>query len=135
MASVDALRSATLFAGFDDETLERMAGRFAEVDIPASQVLIEPRTAGSGLFVICDGTVEVEAHEVRRELGPGDVVGEISLVEDDHTRRARVVALTPVRALALSRPDFDDLVAENPQLDAAVRDLAHRRLAELHDAS
>jgi CRP-like cAMP-binding protein len=134
MASVDALRSASLFAGFDDETLERMAGRFAEVDIPANQVLIEPRTAGSGLFVICDGTVEVEAHEVRRELGPGDVVGEISLIEDDHTRRARVVALTPVRALALSRPDFDDLVAENPQLDAAVRDLAERRLAELREA-
>ena len=134
MASVDSLRSATLFAGFDDETLGRMAGRFAEVDIPANQVLIEPRTAGSGLFVICDGRVEVEAHEVRRELGPGDVVGEISLIEDDHTRRARVVALTPVRALALSRPDFDDLVAENPQLGAAVRDLAHRRLAELSDA-
>jgi CRP-like cAMP-binding protein len=112
-----------------------MAGRFAEVDIPANQVLIEPRTAGSGLFVICDGTVEVEAHEVRRELGPGDVVGEISLIEDDHTRRARVVAMTPVRALALSRPDFDDLVAENPRLEAAVRELAHRRLAELHDAS
>src|SRR5438045_3446710 len=108
MASVDSLRSATLFAGFDDETLGRMAGRFAEVDIPANQVLIEPRTAGSGLFGSCDGRVEVEAHEVRRELGPGDVVGEISLIEDDHTRRARVVALTPVRALALSRPDFDD---------------------------
>src|ERR671932_1312169 len=128
MASPDALHGATLFDGFDAETLERIAGRFSEVDVPANQVLIEPRTAGAGLFVICDGTVEVEAHNVRRELGAGEVVGEISLVEDDHTRRARVVTKTPVRALALSRTDFDDLAAEEPGFGAAVRDLAHRRL-------
>ena len=134
MASADALRIATLFAGFDDADLERIAPRFTEVEIPANQVLIEPRTAGAGLFVICDGTVEVEAHEVRRELGAGDVVGEISLVEDDHSRRARVVAKTPVRALALSRTDFDQLAAENPEFDAGVRELARQRLADLHQS-
>lgn len=131
MASVDSLRSATLFAGFSDDVLERIAGRFNEVELPPNQVLIEPRTAGSGLFVICDGTVEVEAHDMRRDLGPGEVVGEISLVENDHTRRARVVTKTPVRLLALSRTDFDELASAEPELDAAVRDLAHRRLAEL----
>src|SRR5690349_18783577 len=131
MASVDSLRSATLFAGFSHDVLERIAGRFNEVEVPPNQVLIEPRTAGAGLFVICDGTVEVEAHDLRRDLGPGEVVGEISLVEDDHTRRARVVTKTPVRLLALSRTDFDELASAEPELDAAVRDLAHRRLAEL----
>jgi CRP-like cAMP-binding protein len=132
MADADALRRASLFSGFDGEALERIASRFTEVDVPANQVLIEPRTAGAGLFVICDGTVEVEAHEIRRELGPGEVVGEISLIEDDHTRRARVVTKTDVRCLALSRNDFDELLVENPGLDAAVRELARRRLDELH---
>ena len=131
MASVDSLRSATLFAGFPDDVLERISGRFSEVELPQNQVLIEPRTPGSGLFVICDGTVEVEAHDIRRDLGPGDVVGEISLVEDDHTRRARVVTKTPVRLLALSRTDFDELCTAEPEFAAAVRELAHRRLAEL----
>ena len=134
MASADSLRASELFAQFDDETLERLAEPFHEIEAPANQVLIEPRTAGAGLFVICDGTVEVEAHEVRRELGAGDVVGEISLVEDDHSRRARVVAKTPVRALALSRTDFDQLAAENPEFDAGVRELARQRLADLHQS-
>jgi CRP-like cAMP-binding protein len=134
MAAADALRSATFFSQLDEESLERIARRFNEVDVPANQVLIEPRTAGAGLFVICDGTVEVEAHDVRRELGAGDIVGEISLVEDDHTRRARVVTKTPVRALALSRTDFDDLAAAEPEFGAAVRDLAQRRLAELRES-
>src|SRR5437763_8326351 len=123
MASVESLRKSELFATLDDATLERIAPRFSEVDVPANQVLIEPRTAGSGLFVICDGTVEVEAHEVRRELGAGDVVGEISLIEDDHTRRARVVTKTPVKLLALARDDFDHLIADVPELGAAVREL------------
>jgi CRP-like cAMP-binding protein len=131
MVTAEALRQSALFAGFGDETLERIAGRFIEVEFPASQVVIEPRTAGAGLYVICDGTVEVEAHDVRRELGPGDIVGEISLVDDDHTRRARVVTKTPVRCLALSRSDFDQLVEEEPALGNAVRALATERLREL----
>src|SRR5918911_3301339 len=130
MSTVDLLRKSQLFARFDGDALERIAGRFSEVDVPANQVLIEPRTAGAGLFVICDGTVEVEAHEGRRELGAGEVVGEISLVEEDHTRRARVVTKTPVRALALSRTDFDELSAAEPAFGAAVRELAHQRLSE-----
>jgi CRP-like cAMP-binding protein len=135
MASADSLRGSELFGRFDDETLERIARPFHEVEMPANQVLIEPRTAGSGLYVVCDGTVEVEAHEVRRELGSGAVVGEISLVEDDHTRRARVVTKTPVRLLALARDDFDDLISEVPELGHAVRELADERLSQLASGS
>jgi CRP-like cAMP-binding protein len=131
MADVESLRKSPIFAGLDQDALDRIAARFSEVELPANQVLIEPRTAGAGLFLICDGTVEVEAHEIRHELGEGEIVGEISLVEDDHTRRARVVTKTPVRALALSRSDFDQLAAQEPQLDAAVRELARDRLEEL----
>jgi CRP-like cAMP-binding protein len=36
-----------------------------------------------------------------------------------------------VRALALSRTDFDELAAAEPAFDAAVRRLAQRRLNEL----
>jgi CRP-like cAMP-binding protein len=131
MASAEALRSSELFSRFDDETLQRLAKPFSEVEFPANQVLIEPRTPGAGLFVICDGTVVVEAQELHRELGAGEVVGEISLVQDDGTRRARVVSKTPVRCLALSRADFEHLLANEPELETAVRELAERRLAEL----
>jgi CRP-like cAMP-binding protein len=73
----------------------------------------------------------VEAGGLRRELGPGEVVGEISLVDEDGSRRARVVAKTPVHCLALSRADFERMLAEQPELDAAVRELAEKRLQEL----
>jgi CRP-like cAMP-binding protein len=134
MAAPDFLRRSPLFAGFDDETLERLAAPFSEVEFPANQVLIEPRVPGAGLFVICDGTVVVEAHAVQRELGPGEVVGEISLVEEDGLRRARVVAKTPVRCLALGRAEFEQMLEGEPKLADSMRELARRRLSELEDA-
>jgi CRP-like cAMP-binding protein len=131
MASADLLRKSPLFAGFDDETLERLAAPFSEVEFPPNQVLIEPRMPGAGLFVICDGTVAVEAQGLQRELGPGDVIGEISLVEEDGLRRARVVAKTPVTCLALDRTEFEGMLEAEPQLADAMRELARVRLAEL----
>jgi CRP-like cAMP-binding protein len=127
----DLLRKSSLFAGYDDEQLERLAAPFTEVEFPADQVLIESRTPGAGMFVICDGTVAVEAPGAQRELGPGEVVGEISLVEEDGLRRARVVAKTPVRCLALGRPEFEQMLEAEPELAEAMRELARERLAEL----
>ena len=134
MAAADLLRRSPLFAGFDDATLERLAAPFSEVEFPANQVLIEPRMPGAGLFVICDGTVVVEAPEMQRELGPGEVVGEISLVEEDGLRRARVVAKTPVRCLALGRTEFEQMLEGEPKLAESMRELARERLAELENS-
>ena len=131
MASAELLRSSPLFARFDDATLERIAAPFSEVEFPANHVLIESRIPGAGMFVICDGTVVVDLHGLERELGPGDVVGEISLVEDDGLRRARVVSKTPLRCLALDRAGFERLVEAEPQLADAIRELARERLGEL----
>jgi CPA1 family monovalent cation:H+ antiporter len=133
MAASDLLRRSRLFADFDDEKLERLAARFSEVEFPANQVLIEARTPGAGLFVICDGTVVVDAHAMQWELGPGEIVGEISLVEEDGLRRARVFAKTPVRCLALDRADFEQMLQAEPELAEAMQELARNRLAELDE--
>jgi CRP-like cAMP-binding protein len=133
MATVELLRSSPFFARFDEATLERIAAPFSEVEFPAEHVLIESRIPGAGMFVICEGTVVVEVRGFERELGRGDVVGEISLVEDDGLRRARVVSKTPLRCLALDRVGFEHLAEAEPQVADAIRELAHERLNELED--
>jgi len=133
MATAELLRSSPIFAQFDDATLERIAAPFVEIDFPAGHVLIESRIPGAGMFVICEGTVIVEVRDFERELGAGDVVGEISLVEDDGLRRARVVAKTPLHCLALDRAEFDRLAVDEPEVADALRILASERLAEIDD--
>ena len=131
MSIPNLLRRSPVFAGFDEEMLARIAAPFSKVDFEPEQVLIEPRTPGAGLNVICDGTVMAESPGKQRQLGPGDVVGEISLLEEDGLRRARVVAKTEVSCLALGRTDFEQLLSTEPEFAEAMRDLAREQLAEL----
>jgi CRP-like cAMP-binding protein len=61
------------------------------------------------------------------ELGPGDIVGEISLVTDE-PRTADVVARTHVRALHLSASDFHVLADRHPDLRVLLTEVVTERL-------
>ena len=90
----------------DDETRRRLEEVGTEVEFPAGQVLIEHETPAAGLYLILEGRVNVHAPHGEHELGPGEVVGELALVRGG-TRTARVSALTPVRAVSVSREQVD----------------------------
>jgi len=94
-------------------------------EFPANHVMIEVGLPGSGLFLIREGTVRVEAPERTVELGGGEVVGERALDSADGLRTARVVCITDVRAVAVDRAAYD----------AAVEQLAAAALAALPTAS
>ena len=112
----DRLGALPLFADLDDAQLDRLAAATSEFDAPAGQALIERGKPGAGIFVLEQGQAIVEAPEGRREIGPGDVFGERSLLGDDIERTARVRAQTDVRCLAIARPEIERLLAEDPRL-------------------
>ena len=85
------LRGLPLFAGLGDDALRRIHGLSAEIDVPAGQTFVQAGDAASGMFVIEEGSVIVEARgHVEIELGPGEFVGELALLVPDSVRSARV---------------------------------------------
>ncbi len=127
---VVALRSATIFAGLDDPSLQRLADAMAEVELPPGHVLIEPGQPGAGMFVIEEGSVSVHPRGADpRALGPGDVVGELALLTRDGTRTARVQTTSAVRCLALDRTAFHEALEADPKLAIALLEIAVERLA------
>ena len=120
----DRLRALPLFADLDDDQLDRLATCTSEFDAPAGQALIERGRVGSGLFVLEQGQAVVEAPEGTRELGPGDVFGERSLLGEDGERTARVRAQTDVRCLAIARAELERVIAERPGLGERLRQLS-----------
>jgi CRP-like cAMP-binding protein len=118
------LRAVPLFADLEDDRLDELAAAATEFDAPAGQTLVERGDPGSGMFVLEEGRAVVEAPEGRRELGPGDVFGERSLVSDDIQRSARVRAETDVRCLAIGRAEIERLLADHPQLADRLRQLS-----------
>jgi CRP-like cAMP-binding protein len=128
---LEGLRMASsVFSGLDDEALRRVSEVATPFDVPAGRVLAEHGQPGSGLFVLTEGTVEVDLPSGKAvTLGPGEFVGELSVLADIR-RTARVRALTPVQGLAISRSAFEALLREEPRIAVAMLPVLARRLAE-----
>lgn len=116
----DRLRALLLFSDLDDEQLELLADCAKEINVAAGQPLIQRGDPGSGIFVLEEGRALVEAPEGTRELGPGDIFGERSMLNDSE-RTARVLAQTDVRCIAIPRPELEQLIAVHPQLGERLR--------------
>ncbi|MGH9057240.1 MAG: Crp/Fnr family transcriptional regulator [Acidimicrobiales bacterium] len=109
-----------LFEECSARELGRLASLTVESGQPAGTMLTrEGRDAGL-MFVIVDGEAEVLSDgQVLARIGPGDVVGELSLI-DGRARSASVRAVTDVDVLELAADDFRSVVDSSP---AFVRNL------------
>ena len=124
-----------LFAVLDDAALERVADCATEVEVRQGTLLTERGQPGSGMFVVVDGQARVQLPGRTVELGPGDVVGELSLLTDDYQRSARVSAATDVRCLAISRDDFARLLDNEPRIAVPLLRVLAERLRGMIDAA
>ena len=97
----------------DDDDLRRLEALGSRVPFAAGKVLIERGKPGTGLFVLLDGKIVVEAPEGARQFGPGAVIGERALLSADGKRTARVLALTDGVVVAVERAEIDRLCAED----------------------
>lgn len=127
------LRTSPLFAKFDDETRYGLVEHFRRVGYQSGQSLITQGQAGQGLFVIATGEVQVSVAKdgadpvVVANLGPGQVVGEISLLHDQPAN-ATVLAHGVVGALFLNRLDFQYVLQKHPDVRQYLTTLSADRL-------
>lgn len=121
------------FTSCTDEELALVAGNTWDHHAPAGTVLTEEGRSAREWIVIVRGTavVRVGTEEVAR-LGPGDVIGEVALL-DRGVRTATVVAETPVDALVASAPEFDRILARVPSVSRAMLVGLARRLRAADD--
>lgn len=128
--NLDSLRRVPIFAMLDDAALERISAISTEFVAPRGQVLIERGHAGTGVFIIEEGSVTVDLpNETSIILGPGEFVGELSVLADT-PRTARVSVASDLRSLAIRRDDLDDLLVSEPSIAVAMLREVARKLAE-----
>jgi CRP-like cAMP-binding protein len=106
----------------DPDDLNLLESVGTESRLGAGHTLIEHGQRGSGLFVILEGTVVVEAPEGTRELGPGTCIGERALLSADGRRTARVRTTSDVRVLAVDRVEFERLCESDDSLAYRIAD-------------
>lgn len=112
--SSDLLRLVPLFRGMTDKSFDAIANLASEADYGAGDELVRQGTPGHEFIIIVTGRARVERDGKQiRELGPGDFLGEISLV-DGSPRTATVTALEPIHAVTVGRDGFLDLIDRIP---------------------
>ena len=116
-----------IFAGLPTPRLEAAARDLGEVPMAAGDVVVRQGDAADRFYLIAEGTLRVtqtrDGKQVElRTLGPGDVFGEIGLLNRS-PRTATVTALTDGRLLALDGEDFLELVSSGPGLSSRLLDL------------
>lgn len=128
---VDAVRlqalDQPLFAGMPAARLEAAARRLVAVPIAAGEVVVRQGDEGDRFYVIDAGTFRVtqasDAGEaVLRDLGPGEVFGEIGLLRSS-PRTATVTATSDGVLYALDAAGFSELVSSGPGLSTRLLDL------------
>ena len=118
---VKALKRSSWFQSLPEEVLKDLATKVISYELEKDEVLIQKNDKGDSVFYIYDGWVKIVAGDalggevVLNHLGPGEFVGELSLV-DQKPRSASVVALSTIRALELKRDDFINILNENPEI-------------------
>lgn len=113
-AAVTDLKRVPLFQGMTDRALEAIAGLAHEITFEDGDPITKEGDEGDAFFMLIDGRVEVTRGGASvGPLGPGDFIGEISLV-DGRPRSATTMAVGHVRALEVCRPEFLELMERHP---------------------
>ena len=127
---VEALGGVPLFADLDKKQLAFLAGQASELTLKEGAVLAQEGVLGREAMVILSGTAEVtRAGKKVSELGRGDVVGEMSLI-NHAPRNATVTASSDCVVLVMNSREFSSVLDADPDLTIRILKTVVARLTE-----
>src|SRR5690348_7195007 len=120
-STVELLRSVPLFAGLEEEELERVSRVAVTRAFPAGTRVFHEGDSSDACYIVRSGSFRVtREHSDGRAitlatLGPGEIFGELAMLDGDQ-RSASAEALTEGELLALPANDVRALLARHPEI-------------------
>lgn len=116
MQHSDLLAQIPLFDTLSADDLHALAERMTERPFAAGQKVFDKDDAGSSMYVVLSGAVQIflpgDPPVVLKDARTGEYFGELSLF-DDKPRSASVVAMVETTLLELTRADFSDYLSKS----------------------
>jgi len=131
--AIDALRQVELFEHLTEEQLQLLAKQSREIAFRKHAILMTEGDVGESMYVMLTGLAKVYVSDedgkelVLYELGPGEVIGDIALL-DDEPRSASVSTLEKSSALMIGKAAFLDCLRESPEMGINIIRSLTRRL-------
>lgn len=112
----DALGDIELFRSLTNKERMELARHVDEVAVSTGTSLTRQGAPGDAFYLIVDGTAEVTKSGTKlADLGPGDVVGEMALI-DGEPRSATVVMTSRGTVLTMPRREFKGVLDAMPSI-------------------
>ena len=124
-----------LFRGLAPEQLSWLKDHLHRRTVPAGTHIVTVEQPGEVIYVILNGSVKIHVEQMNGTdviltvLGPGDIVGEMSLL-DGSGRSANVVTLEETTLLWMDRDTFQECVRTMPAVAANMMRILCRRLRQ-----
>jgi signal transduction histidine kinase len=114
---VEVLRGLPYFSDLPQALLDQVCRQSEKTTVPEETTIIEEDSLSEDMFVIVEGQLRVTKHGHDREvvlatLGPGEVVGEIALL-DNAPRTASVTANAPSTLIRIPAEAFESLIEDS----------------------
>lgn len=127
-----------LFQGLPAVDATRLAASLRTVDVKPGTNVMTLEQPGETVYFLVSGMVRLQAEQadgatvILGFLGPGDMVGEMSLL-DAEGRSATVYTLEPCRLLWMDRVTFQAMLESSPRLAINLLRVLSRRLRQAND--
>jgi serine phosphatase RsbU (regulator of sigma subunit) len=134
------LARAPLFKGLPEDEIRKLTQTLRVLEVPPSTVLFQEGDVGDRFYIIIQGQIEViKALGTPEERfiglrGPGEFVGELSLINRAGLRTASVRSLGPAHLWEMSHGEFDDLLHRQPSMAFELINVLSERLTKAHDS-
>jgi putative peptide zinc metalloprotease protein len=130
---LEVLKEVPAFARLPAPALEELAEQLKEGRYPSGATVVTEGEPGDLLYLIAEGRAEVSTAGQGgpmplAALGPGEVFGEVALLETDGRRQATVTAVEPLLVLSLEATDFRRALEAHPELRIALSEAAEEML-------
>jgi len=109
-----------------------------EQHVGQGEVVFHEGEMGNAMYIIWSGRAAVIKGELESPIvlgyrGPGEIIGEMALLEN-RARSASVVALEDMRLLSIRRDDFEKLIQTNPSVGMGILGTLSARLRAADNA-
>jgi CRP/FNR family transcriptional regulator, cyclic AMP receptor protein len=126
----ELLAQMPLFSTLSRRQLAQVTDFTVPDELPAGSVLTRQGAAGGIAYILASGQAEVIRGGRRLALlGPGDVVGELSLI-DGKPRSATVKAVTDLEVLEIDARDLSRLLRKAPAVSRNLLEALAERLRQ-----
>ena len=138
--AIETLRQVELFEHLTDDQLALLAAQSRELSFRRHAVLMTEGDAGESMYVMTSGLAKVFVSDedgkelVLHQLGPGAVIGDIALL-DDEPRSASASTLEKSTALMIGKGAFLECLRESPEMGINIIRSLTQRLRRATDGS